>query len=160
LQDALRLSSLINEDTIRLRYPAEDWIDAVRAAGELLVVRGKILDGYVEAMIETVKELGAYIVIAPGVAMPHARPEDGVLDDAIGLVTLRQPIRFGNPENDPVSLVLALAVTDKERHIDALATLTEMLGRPGTVDSLVRSDSKAQVIQAVRAAERGVDQAG
>ena len=28
-------------------------------------------------MINNVKEIGSYIVIAPKVAIPHARPEDG-----------------------------------------------------------------------------------
>ncbi|MFG6128711.1 PTS sugar transporter subunit IIA, partial [Staphylococcus aureus] len=33
---------------------------------------------YVEAMIESVNELGPYIVIAPEIAIAHARPNNNV----------------------------------------------------------------------------------
>ena len=32
---------------------------------------------YTEAMIDVVRDMGPYIVLAPGLAMPHARPEMG-----------------------------------------------------------------------------------
>lgn len=40
---------------------------------------GCIKESYIDAMVNTVKNMGPYIVIAPGIAMPHAAPEDGVL---------------------------------------------------------------------------------
>lgn len=49
----------------------------MRIGGELLEKSGAIEPRYIDAMINTVKEIGPYIVIAPGIAMPHARPEAG-----------------------------------------------------------------------------------
>ena len=53
-----------------------------------MVKNGTIEERYIDGMIETVKNLGPYIVIAPGVALPHARPEDGVIEPSMSLVTL------------------------------------------------------------------------
>ena len=43
---------------------------------------------YTEAMIDVVRDMGPYIVLAPGLAMPHARPEMGAKQVGTALVTL------------------------------------------------------------------------
>ena len=53
-------------------------------------------------MINAVEELGPYIVIIPHIAIAHARPSDNVLKNGISLITLKEPVEFGNKDNDPV----------------------------------------------------------
>ena len=54
-----------------------DWKESVVSSGQLLLRDGCIDAGYIDKMIETCQELGPYIAIAPGIAILHARPEDG-----------------------------------------------------------------------------------
>lgn len=122
------LSKMLTKDTIALGVQARDWQQAVREAGKLLVRSGAVERRYVGAMIQMVKDIGPYIVIAPGVALPHARPEDGVKRPCMSLVTLDPPVHFGNEYNDPVTLVVAFGTPDKEGHIEALAELARLLG--------------------------------
>jgi len=68
------LENILTEKAIRLKARAVDWQEAVRMGGELLVNAGFAKSSYIEAMVETVKLLGPYSVIALGTAMPHARP--------------------------------------------------------------------------------------
>jgi len=82
------LENILTEKAIRLKARAVDWQEAVRMGGELLVNAGFAKPSYIEAMVETVKQLGPYSVIAPGIAMPHARPEAGVIKPGLSLVTL------------------------------------------------------------------------
>ena len=42
---------------------------------------------YVDGIIASVKELGPYIVIADGIAMPHTRPEQGAIGIGCSLIT-------------------------------------------------------------------------
>ena len=70
----------ISKDKVALRLKVDRWEDAVRAAGRMLLDCGAVEERYIEAMVETAKDLGPYIVIAPGIAIPHARPEDGAKD--------------------------------------------------------------------------------
>lgn len=72
------LKDLLTKDTIRVNIDAKDWEDAIRKGGDLLEKNDSIEHRYVDGMVETMKEIGPYIVIAPGIAMPHARPESGV----------------------------------------------------------------------------------
>jgi len=126
--DTFRLSSLISSATVRAKVKVKDWEDATDIVGQLLVAAGKIKEDYITAMKRVLKELGPYAVIAPGIVLLHARPEDGVIEPCLGLLTLVDPVPFGHSENDPVDLVFALGAVDKQAHISALQQLAEMLG--------------------------------
>ena len=96
------LKDLVSEKLIKLQIEASDWEDAVRKAAQPLVDEGKVKTSYVDDIIKGVKEMGPYIVLTKHVALPHARPESGALESAIGIATLKTPVEFGNEDNDPV----------------------------------------------------------
>lgn len=121
------INELLNDLTIEVNFKAEKWEDAVRESGRLLKKAGKIDEEYIEAMVNCVKELGAYIVICKNIAMPHARPEKGAKDIGLSLVTLETPINFGNVENDPVKAVVGLSAKDNSSHIKMISELMELL---------------------------------
>src|SRR4051794_7781302 len=122
-----QLTELLPIDAIRIGETAADWRAAVRLARDALVARGATTPDYTDEMVATVEQLGPYIVIAPGIALAHARPSAAVLRAGISLVTLLQSVPFGHRENDPVRLVIGLAAVDEEGHITALSTLAEFL---------------------------------
>ncbi len=126
--ETFRLSSLISKETVQAKVLVKDWEEATDYVGKLLVSAEKITPDYIAAMKRVLKELGAYAVIAPGIVLLHARPEDGVVEACLGLITLSDPVPFGHSENDPVDLVFALGAVDKLAHISALQQLAEMLG--------------------------------
>lgn len=119
----------IDTNTVKVKVPATTWQDAVRIAGNLLVEAGFAEPRYIDAMLRTVEELGPYIVIAPGVALPHARPEDGALGTGFAAVVLAAPVEFGNPDNDPVYLLVAFCAPDKSAHIGSLSKLAKVLAK-------------------------------
>lgn len=148
------LSRMLTEKTIALGLPAQNWQDAVRAAGNLLVRSGKVEPRYVDGMIRMVQEIGPYIVIAPGVALPHARPEDGVIEPCMSLVTLRPPVPFGNDTNDPVELVVAFGSPDSKGHLQALAELARLLENESALSRLKNATSPRDVVTVIRTAKR------
>lgn len=140
------LEEVLTEDLVETHYCAKDSDDAVREAGRLLVKKGVAKEEYIEAMIENVRINGTYIVIAPGIAMPHARPEEGALGIGFSLITLEQPVNFGHPKNDPVQLVVALCAIDHQTHLNALADLAELLSDEENVQKILKADKAAEVI--------------
>lgn len=143
------LSAYLNAKMIRLQVEAADWQEAVRIAGNLLVETGKCEPRYIDAMIAAVHELGPYMVLAPGLALAHARPEDGVLEMGISLITLNPPVAFGSDANDPVSIVIAFGGVDKESHIGLLAELARFLEDRQRRASLSRAENIESVLQAI-----------
>ena len=67
------LIEVLNEDLIETNAEMKTRDEAVRESGRLLCSQGFAEERYIDAMIQNVKENGTYIVIAPGIAMPHAR---------------------------------------------------------------------------------------
>jgi len=139
------LSKMISSSTIALNIEVRDWKEAVRVSGNLLVNNGSVEERYIDAMIEAVKSLGPYIVIAPGVALPHARPEDGVLEPCMSLVTLKNPINFGNKNNDPVKLVVSFGTIDHTAHVQALSKLARIIGDDVKLNNLINAQEIEQV---------------
>ena len=59
---------------ILLAERARDWRGAVEAAGRALNASGATDAGYGTDMVRMIEEHGPYVVIAPGLALAHARP--------------------------------------------------------------------------------------
>jgi mannitol/fructose-specific phosphotransferase system IIA component (Ntr-type) len=151
------LVDLIATETIRVHQTASDWEQATDLVGNLLVNAGTVDARYVDAMKEVLQEMGPYAVIAPGIVLLHARPEDGVKEPTFGLVTLKDPVPFGNTANDPVDLVFAFGATDKESHIHALKDLANILSQPNLLNR-IRAAEKPDDILAILQEETQVEE--
>ena len=135
------LQDLLSEDNVSFHYPAETWEDVIRHGGQLMVDAGFTEPTDTEAMIDVVRDMGPYIVLAPGLAMPHARPEMGAKQVGTALVTLEKPIDFGSPENDPVSVAVFLCAPNKEEHIQLLTDIATLFEDEEFLDAAVNFES-------------------
>lgn len=151
------ISSVIKSENIQLKVKAKNWQEAVKKAGEILVKNGYVADKYIEAMIQTITKLGSYIVIAPGLALPHARPEDGVIKPGISLITLEEPLCFGNVDNDPVYIVIALAGSDNQTHLEILKTIAMIFEDEGMVSKIYNSKTVREVVEIFKSARKEVE---
>jgi len=152
-----RLPDLLNQDTIELDLEAADWREGVRLAGQILLRTSCITPPYIEAMIKVVEELGPYMVVDRGVALAHARPEDGVMRPCMSLVRLATPVEFGSRENDPVDLIFAFGAVDKEAHLEALRDLATFLQDKEAVTALRRCRSTREAAEIIgKHAHKGV----
>ncbi|MWB99253.1 PTS sugar transporter subunit IIA [Agromyces seonyuensis] len=122
-----------------------DWRGAVAAAGAALVRSGATSEGYTARMIAVVDELGPYIVVAPGLALAHARPGADVRHEGFAVVTLARPVDFGSVHNDPVRVVVALASTGADAHVAHVAALANAFNDPAAVDRLAAARSADEV---------------
>lgn len=131
--------------SIATNVAASDWREAIRCAGDGLVAGGVTTEDYTEQMIEAVEEHGPYIVIAPGVALAHARPSESVKKGGLSWVSLASPVEFGHKSNDPVSLVIGLAALDHTAHIEVLRAVAGILSNPATRSGLDAAASPEEV---------------
>ncbi|MEN9737627.1 MAG: hypothetical protein RJA26_860 [Actinomycetota bacterium] len=139
------LQRALGDGSILLNQSATEWRQAVRLAGAGLVASGRTTAEYTEAMIATIEELGPYVVIAPGLAMPHARPNDSVLETGMSLVTLAEPVSFGHAKNDPVRVVFGLAALDHDKHLELLSEFAAKFSQPDFVNTLLTSSTEGEI---------------
>ncbi len=121
------LADLLTPEMILVKAKANSWQEVVYAAGKLLLDRAAVEPRYVQAMRDIIVQLGPYMVAWPGVALLHARPQDGARRICMSLITLETPVNFGCGENDPVDTAIAISAVDQQSHLTALATLCDML---------------------------------
>ncbi|MGR2753939.1 PTS sugar transporter subunit IIA [Agromyces arachidis] len=124
------------DSAIVLRDDASEWRAAVRAAGRALVRSGATAEAYTERMVGVLEEFGAYIVIAPGLALAHARPGPDVIRNGLAVVTLAEAVPFGHPHNDPVRVVVGLAVTGADEHVASVAGLANVFNERTAIERL------------------------
>lgn len=144
------------DTAIVLGDDASEWRAAVRSAGRALVRSGATDDAYTERMIGVLEEFGAYIVIAPGLALAHARPGPDVLRNGLSVVTLAEPVPFGHPHNDPVRVVVGLAVTGADEHVASVAGLANVFNERTAIERLA-SASTIDEVRRVFDGDRGID---
>lgn len=141
------LKDLLNEELILLNINASDWEDAIRKAAQPLVDEKKVTESYVDDIIVGVKNNGPYIVLTEHVALPHARPESGALESAIGVATLKTPVEFGNEANDPVKYLFTLSAKDSSQHLSTLSELAGLFEDKGFFNLLDNSNNPKEIME-------------
>ncbi len=139
------LADALSADSIRVGAIALDREHAIAMAGDLLVAGGRTTPDYTGQMIDALVEHGPYMVIAPGIALVHGRPSEVVLETGLSLVTLAQPVQFGNAANDPVRLVIGLCAFDHSSHLGLMQELATFLMNDGYVNSLLNAVDSEQI---------------
>lgn len=138
---------LLKEIVEKRRYAffdeAADWRDAVRKSCLPLIETGCVKQDYPEDIIRCIDELGPYIVIVPGIAIPHSvKGSQNVNSTAISFARFEKPVAFA--ENDPekeATLFFALSAVDEEEHLKNMRQLFLILSDDELVSELLAADS-------------------
>ncbi|MGE5589984.1 MAG: BglG family transcription antiterminator, partial [Bacillota bacterium] len=147
----LMLEDVLTHQTIALDVEASDWQEAIRKVGELMVSAGAVRPEYVDGMIRTVEAIGPYVVVGPGIAMPHARPEDGAVNVGMACVRLATPVVFAGKEDNPIDLLFAFAAIDNQSHVAVMGQLARLLSTPSLVERVRQARTVADVLEVVHA---------
>lgn len=133
--------TLLKREAVLLDADIDNPIDAIKVSGNLLMEAKCVTEDYVNAMIKGYVDIGPYIVIAPGIAIPHARPENGALEKGFSLLRLKNPIEFGHEKNDPVQLVCAISGVGNTGHIEMLQEIATILGDNDKLNKILSAKS-------------------
>lgn len=135
------------ENNINVVQEVSNWEEAIKIAAIPLKEGGFIKEEYIDAMIENIVKNGPYVVIMPGLAIPHSRPEDGVLKTGMSLLKLHQSVKF--PEGKDVELLIVLAANDSHMHLQLISELTNLLMEDDIMEKLSCAKSKEEVLRCI-----------
>ncbi|AOM81771.1 PTS sugar transporter subunit IIA [Salisediminibacterium beveridgei] len=139
---------------IQWEEKAMDWQEAIETSARPLLKQGNIEETYVKAMIQNIIDLGPYILIAPDVALPHARPEKGVNQAGLSLTVFKHPVLFPAGTDEKVSearLFICLAAVDSESHLGLLQNISGWIDDRSFIEELLNASSEDEVVQLVTA---------
>ncbi|MCI4423334.1 PTS transporter subunit EIIA [Klebsiella variicola] len=138
----------LTPDKINVINSIDNLKNAVRLSAEPLLAQGYMAEHYIEAILKSHEELGPYYLLAPGLAMPHARPEQGALRNGLSLLHIKEGISFGSTENDPVYVIIMLCARSGNEHITMIGELAELFSDQQKLERLLKADD-IKAIQAV-----------
>lgn len=137
------------KETSQVIDRVDTWEKAIEVAAQPLINLGKIKSGYVDSMVENIKNLGPYIILLPGVAMPHARPDENVLESSLAFLKINEGVKFSE-DTDKVYLMFVLAAKDSNSHIEIIEQLTDVLGDDDKVEELKNAKTLEEVINILK----------
>ncbi len=124
---------------IKIVESVDNWQKAIKLASQSLIDNGNIKPQYVDAIIETTNKNGPYYILTDGMAMPHARPENGVIKTGISFLKVTNGVKFDNVEKK-VYLLFTLAAEDANGHQDAIAQLADFLDDEEKMKKLIEEN--------------------
>ncbi len=125
-----------------------DWKQAITLAAQPLLEKEAITQAYIQAIFNSHQELGPYYVLAPGLAMPHARPEQGGIKNGLSLLHIKQGISSDSQDNDPIYVVIMLCAISGNEHINMITALADIFSNDERLSALLKASSMEK-IQAV-----------
>ena len=143
------LEYLVKNDSVKVKQKAETWEDAIKITFKPLLEKGIIKEEYIDSVIERTHELGPYYILAPGLAMPHERPEKGVLKDGFSFITLEKPVVF--PDGQEVDILIGLAATSSDIHNEeAIPQIVMLFDDEAAFEKIRKAESTDEIIELLK----------
>ena len=87
------------------------------------------------------------------IALIHGRPEQGVIRKQLAVTVVREPVRFSE-DCFPVRLLIALAATDANSHLDVMQVLASIFLDESKIRELVEAESAEEIYEFLLAEEK------
>lgn len=146
------ITDMLKKENVRKFDKVETWEDAIRISLQPLVDGGYVKTSYVDNVIECTYQMGPYYVLAKDIAFIHGRPESGVLKKQLAVTVLKEPVIFSE-KSYPVRLLIALAATDSESHIDTMRALATIFMDERRIDEIVSAKTVEEIYESFLKAE-------
>lgn len=127
-----------------------EWRDALREGIKPLVADGCVEPEYGDCLIANVEKHGPYIVLLPGLAMPHAvEGAVGTNRSAISFMKVSEPVHFGDPDDADTTaqIFFTLSDVDPDSHIQNMSRLAMTLSNEEVVERLKKIESPEELLE-------------
>lgn len=143
------LKEILNERLVQTDVECGDWRACVRACGKLLVDEGKIDEPFIDSMIETVEELGPYMILMPKVVFFHGRPSGYVHEACLSLITLKNSVRFTEFDNQEIRCAFGFGAVDADSHVEMLTHVAKLLQDTEFIALITGNGSKEAIMEKI-----------
>ena len=126
----------------------DNWEEAVKQSYKPLLDQSVVEPKYIELVINCIKKYGPYIVIVPGIAMPHSTEgAEGCNGTAISFMKVEEEVDFDPEDPDKkANLFFSLAATDHEKHMHNIQSLMDTLMNEEIVEALMKATTKEDLL--------------
>ena len=148
----------LNDNLIFHNLKAADNKEVLQIMGDAMIQEGYGEDGFTEAVLKREKDYPTGLdVDGIGVAIPHTDAEH-VKKEGISIAVLDRPVEFEamGEENCriPVKIVIMFTVAGKDKHIDRLLLILDMIKDEEILQGLLNAKNKEEIRTAIQKREK------
>ncbi|WP_440895478.1 PTS sugar transporter subunit IIA [Amphibacillus sp. Q70] len=137
------IKHLLKRENVVIKDWVDNWQEAIYVSTHALVEQGYVTSHYPKAIIKLTEKHGPYYILAPNIALIHALPEDGVVDNQIAVTMLKKPVNFDSDRT--AKLLITLAAKNSSDHLNALKKIGELLMDDRKVAMLLRIEDAEEL---------------
>jgi PTS system galactitol-specific IIA component len=158
--DAARhtLADHIEREAIALDVEADTSAAVIRLLADRLERLGYVRPSFAAAVLERESQMPTGLPMGreANVAVPHTDPQH-VVRPGIAIATLARPVDFANMEDPderlPVGIVFMLALNDKDRQIEMLQQIMQIIQDDDLIDALTKAHTNDEMLALLRGSE-------
>ncbi|MDK2562223.1 PTS sugar transporter subunit IIA [Romboutsia sedimentorum] len=129
---------------VKVKDRVKDYKEAIKISCDSLEEKGYIKKSYFDAIMNKIEEFGPYFCIAPKIAMPHARPEDGAIKTELCVLKLNEPVDFLGKE---VRLFMTLSATDSTSHLKLMQSVAGVCMDEDKLNKILNSNNEEEIME-------------
>jgi transcriptional antiterminator len=145
--EKLSIFDMLLTKNIELKVSVTSWEDAIDKVGNILYQNGYTHNDYTYQMKDSINKYGAYVVVSPNFALPHASKEFAI-KTGMSLITLKEPILF--PGELSVSTILAFSATTQKNYADALYQFLGMVNSDNFVEKALLAEEPQDILTIIK----------
>lgn len=130
--------------------------EGILTATDLLTKNGYTKKCYETAVKTNFEKFGRDFAISPYVILPHARPEQGVIQSGVSIVLLKKPY-FYKTSNIAVRLIIVLAANSSKDHLEYLKFFVEILSDERKMEKILNADCEKEILACMKKKEGDMD---
>ena len=142
------ITTLINQDLIKLSLSANSKEDVFKELIDVLYAQGRISDKVQFLADIKAREEQGNTGFEEGIALPHAK-SSAVIKPAVVIGVHQQGIEYGADDGQPSKLFFMIASPDggDNHHIEVLAELSSKLIEEGFIESFMNAQSEQEALE-------------
>lgn len=146
------LKEFVDKKHYTFAQKAADWREAIAMSCAAIEADGTVSPTYKEDIIRFIEAHGPYVVLAPGIVMPHVQPSETsgtrVTNSTINFMHLEEPVSFDDSDPEKYGKIFfTLAVKDVDDHFKCMVKIVNMLNNPEIMEALMEAHGPEDLLK-------------
>lgn len=129
---------------VKVLDEVKSYDEAIKISCDILKERKSITENYYDAIMDKIDEFGPYFCMAPKLAMPHARPEDGAIENDFCLLKLNKPVDFLGKN---IEIFLTLSAKDNTSHLEIMQQIAGICMNEEKLNKILNSKNENEIME-------------
>ena len=144
------IQDVLSEALVEVDVQVSSWQECVRYLGQKLVKEEKIKEAFIDSMIDTVNELGPYMILLPRLAFFHGKPGELVKEPCLSFITLKEEVAFTEFDGQKIKCAFAFGAVDRDSHMQMLMQVAQLLQDEAFIKLVMNNGSKIDIMKKIQ----------